>query len=335
MNSQLIFDRRRFLAATAVISMAGYASRAKAADALKVQLGWLKNVEAAPHFAAIKKGFFAESNIDVTLFAGGPQVDSISQVASGSADIGVATSALGILAARQRGVPIVVIGSQFQKSALGLAARADRKIVLPAGLKGAKIGYQQVNRAWLLALLRANGVSPDDVSLTVVTADPTLLIERKIDLMTVAVLNVPSTMHQRGVEPSTWLAYDLGVPMQGNMLICLADTLAKKRPLLERYLQALAKGAAYNLANSDEIAEVTTKEFGEGLELPQQLVYNRAQLPFMTSPETKRQGLFWIEKTAWEQTNSAAVSTGIIDKPIDLAGVLSFDILDSAKLPRI
>jgi ABC-type nitrate/sulfonate/bicarbonate transport system substrate-binding protein len=327
-------SRRSFLATTVAFSAVGPRRPAYAAESLRVQLGWLKNVEAAPNFAAAKKGYFAAKGLDVTMMAGGPQVDSIVQVASGNADVGVATSALGVLAARSRDVPLVVLGCQNQKSALGLAARADRKISLPTQLKGAKIGYQQVNRAWLLALLKANNVAQEDVSLTVVTADPTLLIEGKIDLMTVSVLNVPTTMRQRGVEPVTWLAYDLGVPMQGNMIVCLASTLEKRRTAIEGYLRALGEGAAYNLQNPDDVAEFTTREFGEGLELAQQREYNRAQLEFMTSPGTKAHGLFWIDRTAWERTDAAAVETGVIDKSVDLGPVLRFDVLDAINLPK-
>jgi ABC-type nitrate/sulfonate/bicarbonate transport system substrate-binding protein len=335
MSERFEVGRRLFLAGVAATGFLAGTRQARAAEPLKVQLGWLKNVESAPHFVAVKKGFFAAQGIEATLLAGGPQIDPISQVASGAADVGIATSALAVLAARAQGVPIVVLGCQYQKSALGLAARADRGLTLPASFKGAKIGYQQINRGWLLALLEVNKVDQDDVSLSVVTADPTMLIEGRIELMTVAVLNVPTTMRRRGVEPKTWLAYDLGVPMQGDIIVCRADTLDKKRALIERYLHAVGQGAAYNLAEPDEVARFTTEDFGEGLDLATQLQYNRAQLEFFSTSATKEHGLFWIDKAAWEKSTAAAVATGIIDKPADLGPVLGFDVLGAADLPKV
>ncbi len=214
-------------------------------------------------------------------------------------------------------MPIVVLGCGATKSALGLAARADRGLTLPTAIKGAKIGYQPVNRTLLKAILKANKLSENDITPTVVTGDPTMLIEGRIDLMTVSVLNVPLAMKERGIEASTWLAYDLGVPLQGSVVTCLENTLTKRRDEITRFLGALGKGWAYNIAHPDEVAATVAAEFGEGPNVAHQTAYNRGQTALISTDVTKSKGLFWIERSSWEAANAAALDTGIIGTSVE------------------
>ena len=154
-------SRRRVLSAALTgVALAPFygPTLARAAAPLKLQLQWLKNVESAGQFVAAKRGFFAKAGLDVTMSAGGPQIDPVALLASGAADVAMVSSPLSVMAARARGVPIVVLGCGTMKSTLGLAARADRHLKLPADLRGAKVGYQHVNRNLLEAMLKANGL---------------------------------------------------------------------------------------------------------------------------------------------------------------------------------
>ena len=167
------------------------------------------------------------------------------------------------------------------------------------------------------------------------TGDPTMLIEGRIDLMTVSVINVPLAMKQRGVTASTWLAYDLGVPLQGSVVTCLEGTLAARHDDIVRFLGALGRGWAYTVAHPDEVAAQVVSEFGEGLSLAHQTAYDRAQVPFVSTEVTKSKGLFWIEKRTWDVANHVAVDTGLISKPNDLGKLLQFATLEAAAMPKV
>jgi NitT/TauT family transport system substrate-binding protein len=330
-------SRRRLLQAAGTLAIGSSlgATPGRAANPLSVRLSWLKNAESAGLFVAERKGYYEGLGLKVDLVPGGPQIDNVALVASGTSDVAIVTNPLSILAARARGVPIVVLGCGYQKCALGLAARADRGIKLPQDLRGLKIGYQQVARNLLLAILKANNLSDNDVSKILVTADPTNLIEGRIDLMTVAVLNVPLAMKVRGIEPMTWLAYDLGVPMQGWIVICLESTLASRREELTRFLQGTGRGWAYTIDHPDEVATLITDSFGDGLDLEHQKLFNRGQIPLISTPATKTNGLFWIERSTWETANKVAVETKLIDNPVQLSTLLKPDLLENAGLPKL
>jgi len=328
----LTLDRRTLLAGLGCSLLP--VSESRAADPLRVQLSWLKSVESAPYFAALENGYFAAQSLAVELIGGGPQIDPMAQVASGAVDVAIVSSALQVLTARARGVPAVVLGCQFQQAPLGLAARRDRNLQLPAGLKGAKIGYQQVNRTLLNGILKANGLSFEDVTTTVVTADPTAVMQGRIDLMTVSVLNVPFTMEEQGVAAQSWTSSDLGMPMQGAAIVCLRETLTRKRDVLQRYMRAVGQGMAFNLANPDKVTDAVVTKYSEGLNPAQQSRQNRAQLAFMTSAATKAHGVFWIDEDVWAKTGTILRDIGMIEKPVDLPGMLATDFLQSVDMPK-
>lgn len=302
---------------------------------LRVQLNWTKTVESAPFFVALDKGFFTAEGIEADLRGGGPQIDPVALLASGAVDVAIVSSPLSVLAARARGVPIVVIGAGFQKSPLGLAARADSGIELPKGLARAHIGFQQVNRNLLSAMLKANGVDESGITTSVVTGDPTMLIERKIDLMTVSVLNVPLAMEGRGIPAKSWLAYDLGVAMQGMVVAVLEDTLAQKRDAIVGFMGASGRGMEYNFSHSDEIASIVVAKYGEGLDETHQKAFNIRQLPLMLSERTGKDGLFALDEASWETANKVALDTGLISKPVNLGPLLDESVLNEAGMPKV
>src|SRR5229473_584393 len=61
---------------------------AQAASPVALQLGWFANAQMAGDFTAIGKGYFKEVGLDVKIVPGGPSIDPVGVVASGSVLIG-------------------------------------------------------------------------------------------------------------------------------------------------------------------------------------------------------------------------------------------------------
>src|SRR5262245_35125669 len=56
---------------------------ARAATPLNFQLSWIKSGQYAGFFAGLEKGYYKEADLDVTFNSGGPNIDSIANVAAG------------------------------------------------------------------------------------------------------------------------------------------------------------------------------------------------------------------------------------------------------------
>ena len=87
-------SRRAFLQGTltgAVLAGSGIrpsdlvpAAYAQSSTPVGLQLGWFANAQMAGDFTAIGKGYFRDAGLDVKIVPGGPSIDPVGVVASGS-----------------------------------------------------------------------------------------------------------------------------------------------------------------------------------------------------------------------------------------------------------
>ncbi|MGO4706193.1 ABC transporter substrate-binding protein [Microvirga sp. 2MCAF38] len=104
-------DRRRFLAATGAVALAGaFRSPALAQGAVKARVGVIPIIGASPIFVADKEGWLKEKGLELafTTFESGPNM--IQAVASGTIDIYVAGVA-PLAVARSKGVDVRVVAA--------------------------------------------------------------------------------------------------------------------------------------------------------------------------------------------------------------------------------
>ena len=113
-----------FGAAATAIALCMAATAANAADTLTLQLKWVTQAQFAGYYVAKEKGFYTDEGLDVTIKAGGPDVNPSQVIAGGGADV-VVDWMPSALATREKGVPLVNIAQVFQKSGLMLTCRAS------------------------------------------------------------------------------------------------------------------------------------------------------------------------------------------------------------------
>jgi NitT/TauT family transport system substrate-binding protein len=119
--------------------VAGVAAVAEAKDALTLQLKWVTQAQFAGYYVAKDKGFYDEEGLDVTIKAGGPDINPSQVIAGGGADV-VIDWMPSALATREKGVPLVNIAQIFQKSGMMLTCRKDADIKSPKDFVGKTLG---------------------------------------------------------------------------------------------------------------------------------------------------------------------------------------------------
>ncbi len=86
--------------------IAGGAATASAEDALTLQLKWVTQAQFAGYYVAKDKGFYEEAGLDVTIKAGGPDINPSQVIAGGGADV-VVDWMPSALATREKGRVVV------------------------------------------------------------------------------------------------------------------------------------------------------------------------------------------------------------------------------------
>ena len=131
--------------AAAIIIVGGYfiwkKANPPAPEVAKVtlQLKWVTQAQFAGYYVAQKQGFYKDAGLDVTIKAGGPDINPQQVLAGGGADV-VIDWMPSALATREKGSKVVNIAQPFKRSGMMLTCRKETGIVQPADFKGKTLG---------------------------------------------------------------------------------------------------------------------------------------------------------------------------------------------------
>jgi ABC-type nitrate/sulfonate/bicarbonate transport system substrate-binding protein len=311
-----VISRRQFsktalgLGAGALGLAGGLARNAAAADELNFQSIWLNDPEFLGYMIAIDKGYYAADGLKVNYFPGGPNLIPEGALLSGKADIAL-TNTVGLaIAVTQKGAPLRVIGTQFQKSPLGVISLASSNIAGPKDLIGKTVAAPPLSLAIFKACLAVNDVPADKVKVVPFNFDPTPLATGNVDAVVDFVTELPFLVEQKGSKKSSYfLFYDFGLPLYIDLVTVTEDTLNAKRKQLVAFLSASRKGWSENDANPEKYPKEYEQTWfkGNGSSIEAMTFHNRTQIPLMTSPK----GLFAMDEAGIKRNIDALAKVGI------------------------
>jgi NitT/TauT family transport system substrate-binding protein len=113
---------KRWLVAVAAV----WAMTAGAGEAVKLRLitDWYPQPEHGGFYHALLAGYYKQAGLDVEIVPGGPNVFAYQRVAAGRGEFGMGNCD-DILAANDRGIPVVAVGATMQHDPIGILLHDD------------------------------------------------------------------------------------------------------------------------------------------------------------------------------------------------------------------
>ncbi|HVM83184.1 MAG TPA: ABC transporter substrate-binding protein [Candidatus Binatia bacterium] len=314
------------------------ASAANAADQLTLQLKWVTQAQFAGYYVAKAKGFYDAEGLDVTIKAGGPDVNPSQVIAGGGADV-VVDWMPSALATREKGVPLVNIAQVFQKSGLMLTCRKDSGIKTPADFKDKTLGvwfggneYPFLN--WMNKLgLKTDG-SPGGVKVLKQGFNVDPILQKQADCISTMTYNEYWQIIEAGMKPDDLITFkyeDEGVATLEDGLYTLESTLKDpaKVTKLAKFLKASMKGWEYAAAHQDEAVKIVldNDETGAQTEGHQKTMMQEIAKLIGNNPK----GTGYLDEAAFNNTVKTLMSGGsdpVITKVPD--GAWTHDVIDQA-----
>jgi NitT/TauT family transport system substrate-binding protein len=127
----------------------------QATQKVTIALDWLAQPSNAGAYVALKKGYYADAGLDVTVQPGGTDSSSLQIVAGGGAQFGLEYGSQ-LLQAREKGVDVVALAPTLQVSPAVYVFHSGQNITSLADLNGRTVYTQPASSEWEYTVKKFN-----------------------------------------------------------------------------------------------------------------------------------------------------------------------------------
>lgn len=292
---------------------------------VKLPLGYIPNVQFAPLYVAIDKGFYKEAGINIDLDYS-MENDNAVLLANDSIQFAV-LSGEQVLLARDKQMPLVYVMAWYQQYPVGIVAKQSTGITSVADLKGRKIGLPGLYGASYIgavALLDSAGLKETDVTLdSIGYSQVEVLMADREEAVVVYVANEPVQLEAQG-ESITLLKVSDAVDLVANGLVTNEKTLNDNPALVKAMVSATLKGIQYTLDHPDEAYEIS-KKFVDNLASADQEIQKQVLLRSMEA--WKADTLGYSNPEGWENMQKILLEMSMISGGQDLSKCFTNNML--------
>ena len=221
---------------------------ADAADKVRFQTDWLPSGEHAMYYGGWQKGIFAEEGIDVTITRGYGSGDTLTKLAGGAFDFGVADVAAVLAARARQNVPVKTIAALYNQSPHSLFVLKSSGITNFKGLEDKKISITPGNshKFYFPKVAEKSGTDPNKIVWVNMDAGAMAaqLIAKNIDAAPFYSIHhyyINKAAKAAGEEIIPLPFVEVGFKIYAASIIATDDMIAKKPDLTKRFLRAIKR----------------------------------------------------------------------------------------------
>ena len=283
---------------------------------VKLPVGYIPNVQFAPLYVAVDKGYFKNAGIEIE-FDYSLETDAVSLVGANNLQFAV-VSGEQVLLARAQGLPIVYVGAWYQQYPVAVVSKVDEAIVKSCDMKCKMSGLPGMfgaNYSGLSALLFSAGLTEKDVTLDSIGFNQVAaLAADQEQAVSVYTTNEPVQLRAQGYDLNEMRVADY-VQLASNGLITNETTIANDPNLVRRMTSAFLKGLADTISNTDEAYTISKKYVDELAKADQA---TQKEILSRSIDLWKAERLGYSDPKAWQNMQDTLLKMGLLKQPLDI-----------------
>ena len=283
---------------------------------IQLPMGYIPNIQFAPFYIAIQKGYFREAGIEIE-FDYKFETDGVALVGAGDVPFAL-VSGEQVLLARAQGLPVEYVTAWYQQYPVSVVAKSGLGILIPQDLKGKKIGLPGLFGAsyvGLRALLFAAHMSESDVTLDSIGFNQVdLMAAGQQDIVVGYAANEPIQLRARGV-PVTEIRVADYVELASNGILASEKVVQENPALVRAFVGAFLKGLADTIANPEEAFKTSESYIPNFADLDASV---QKQVLETSIEQWKTERLGYSDPQAWENMQNVLLDMGLITEKMDV-----------------
>ncbi len=286
-------------------------------DVTKVTLNltYIPNVQFAPFYVAIEKGYFAKSGIEVSL-AYGNEADMVALIGSDNQQFMIASGEQVLLSR-------VSVREWYKDYPVGVASLKTSQIIQPSDLRGKVIGLPGLygaNYIGFEALAAHAGLGDADYELrSIGFTQVEALVTEQVDAVVVYLANEPVQLRARGYEIDLLRVAD-SLSLVGNCLVTNEKSLDERSELVQGMVSAMNEALAATAADPEMAYEVCQK-YVENLAaddpIQKQVLLESIKIWQLEAKPSE------LEVERWQNMQAVLLELGLMTREIDVREAFS------------
>jgi NitT/TauT family transport system substrate-binding protein len=295
-------------------------------ETIRLPMGYIPNVQYAPFYVAVERGYFAEAGFDLQ-FDYSFETDGVALVGAGEVPFAL-VSGEQVLLARGQGLPVVYVASWWSEYPIAVIAKVESGIVNPEDLRGKRIGLPGLfgaNYIGLRALLSKFDIAESDVTLDSIGFNQVpALVEDQDEAVVGYLNNEPVQLEAEGYDVNVLLVADY-VRLASNGILTNETMIAEHPERVRAFVGAFLRGVADTLADPDAAYEIC-KEYVDTLAQADEAVQREVLARSIEFWDAQPLGVSDAE--AWENMQATLLDMGLLSAPLDIDAAYSNEFIN-------
>jgi NitT/TauT family transport system substrate-binding protein len=284
---------------------------------IRLPLGYIPNIQFAPFYVAIQKGYFKDAGFEIE-FDYSFETDGVKLVGVGDLPFAV-VSGEQVLLARAQDVPVTYVAAWYQQYPISVVSKSDANISKVSDLKGKKIGLPGLfgaNYIGLQALLFSAGLTESDVTLQEIGFNQVELVAAgKQNIIVGYVANEPIQLKAQGIDVTELRVSD-AVQLAANGILASEKVIKEDPKMVKSFVGAFLKGLQDTIDNPDE-AYTLSASYIPNFATQDQKVQKEILTTSIELWKTDRLG--YSDPKAWENMQNVLLGMKLIPAKLDLS----------------